>query len=241
MVHTGELQANYTYMVIFNRKSLVSNSITPATVRDVQTLRMSVKDLLAQRSNRLTLARGDGAGTLYYLARLNLQIPAAQATAASQGITVSRQYFSGSDKSGPIAHAKIGDLITVRLTITVPKEVHYFALEDPFPAGTEAVDTSLLTSSQLAQPGQIEQVAASDGFWYWGWWYFQHAELRDSQLHLYADQLPAGTFVYTYQLRAAFAGQFQVIPTSAYSFYFPEIFGRSAGAMFTVDDPNEVF
>ena len=58
--------------------------------------------------------------------------------------------------------------------------------------------------------------------------------MRDEQVNLYADFLPRGTYVYTYQVRASFPGEFQTMPSHAYAFYFPEVFGRGAGTLFTV-------
>jgi len=60
--------------------------------------------------------------------------------------------------------------------------------------------------------------------------------MRDEQVNLYADFLPRGTYVYTYQIRASLAGEFQTMPAHAYAFYFPEVFGRTAGTLFTVEE-----
>jgi uncharacterized protein YfaS (alpha-2-macroglobulin family) len=68
----------------------------------------------------------------------------------------------------------------------------------------------------------------------WGWWHFEHAQLRDEKLVLSTTELPAGTYVYTYTARATTPGTFQVIPTTAQEFYFPEVYGRNAGSVFTV-------
>ena len=35
-------------------------------------------------------------------------------------------------------------------------------------------------------------------------------------------------------MRATTPGAFQVLPTTAYEMYFPDVFGRSAGALFRV-------
>ena len=48
------------------------------------------------------------------------------------------------------------------------------------------------------------------------------------------DPLPAGTYVYTYQMQASVAGEFHVMPTHAAEFYFPETWGRSSGELFTI-------
>jgi len=88
-------------------------------------------------------------------------------------------------------------VITVRVTITTYQDITYFALEDPIPAGTEAVDTSLLTTSGALQPPDLRPTY--DPAWWWGWWYFDHTEMRDEQVNLYADWLPRGSMSYTYR------------------------------------------
>jgi hypothetical protein len=105
-------------------------------------------------------------------------------------------------------------------------------VEDPCPAGLEGVDQSLNTSTQAISPYEFD----GDDFNRngWGWWYFNHVEMRDEKLALSATELPAGTYVYTYLVRASTAGEFQVIPPTAQEFYFPEVYGRGEGSLFTV-------
>ncbi len=232
MVATGELNANYDYAVALNGAGLDEGAITPDDVRESITLRVEVGDLLLDEINRLTLARGEGEGVLYYAAHLQLRLPAAEAEPVSRGISVEREYFSVEQPGEPVTSAQAGEVITVRVTITAHQDINYFVLEDPIPAGTEAVDTSLLTTSGALQPPDLRPTY--DPAWWWGWWYFDHTEMRDEQVNLYADWLPRGTYVYTYQVRATVPGAFQTMPSHAYAFYFPEVFGRSAGELFTV-------
>jgi uncharacterized protein YfaS (alpha-2-macroglobulin family) len=232
MVASRELRGNYTYSLALNGAGLAEGTVTPQTVRDGQVLRVAVRDLLRDEINRLTVSRSAGEGALYYTAHLKTRLWAAEAKPISRGVTVSREYFRADDPDTPVTSARVGEVITVRVTITLPQEIYYFVLEDPIPAGTEPVDTSLLTTSQLDQPPTIQPL--HDPYWYWGWWLFDRSELRDEQLNLYADFLPAGTYVYTYQVRASVPGEFQTMPSHAYAFYFPEVFGRGAGTLFTV-------
>ncbi len=235
MVRTGELQGQYDYSVSLNRSSLAQAIVTPETVRDGQAVQVAVQDLLRDEVNRLVIARSEGKGALYYTTHLNLRLPAAETPALSRGITVSREYFAADDPDTRIDTAAIGDIITVRVTITAPQDIYFFVLEDPIPAGTEGVDTSLLTTSQqVAGPNLQPQWDNRPYYWFWGWWWFDHTEMRDEQVNLYADYLPAGTYVYTYQVRASIVGEFQTMPSHAYAFYFPEVFGRSEGSLFTV-------
>ncbi len=50
----------------------------------------------------------------------------------------------------------------------------------------------------------------------------------------FADMLPAGVYELKYVVRATSPGTFHDLPALAQETYFPEIFGRSAGGMFTV-------
>jgi uncharacterized protein YfaS (alpha-2-macroglobulin family) len=103
-------------------------------------------------------------------------------------------------------------------------------VNDPLPAGLEAVDSSLLTDVQVPAKYDVLDFARKG----WGWWYFTHTELRDEKVVLSADYLPAGTYVFTYLARAGTAGTFNVIPTTAYEFYFPDVYGRGDGTVFVV-------
>ena len=68
----------------------------------------------------------------------------------------------------------------------------------------------------------------------YGWWYFQHIQLRDEKVELSARWLPKGTYEYVYLARAATPGTFNVIPPQAEQFYHPEVSGRGAGMKFVV-------
>ena len=63
-------------------------------------------------------------------------------------------------------------------------------------------------------------------------------QLRDEKVVLSTNYLPAGTYVYTYLVRASTVGTFKTIPTTAQEFYFPEVYGRGEGSLFTVLPSN---
>jgi uncharacterized protein YfaS (alpha-2-macroglobulin family) len=116
------------------------------------------------------------------------------------------------------------------LTIVVPESVHYIVVNDPLPAGMEAIDATLATDTQVPLKYTLQDYTDRG----WGWWYFSHIELRDEKVVLSADYLPAGTYVYSYLVRASTTGTFKVIPPTASEFYFPDVGGRGAGSVFTV-------
>lgn len=160
--------------------------------------------------------------------------------AVNRGIVIARKYepadcVPSSDKPCPaITGAKVGQNVRVRLTIVAPSELYYVRVTDPLPAGAEAVDTSLRTSQTLVQDA-LPPVPAFGSKVGWGWWYFTHCEIYDDRVAVFAGYLPAGTYEYTYVIRPSIVGQFKVMPASAEQTYFPEVFGRSDGAMFAIE------
>ncbi len=229
---SGELQGNYAYAVQLNGQPLGQGQVTKDNLRTSQTLQVAVKDLLAGEANRLVFARDGQAGALYYTTHLTVDLPADQVKALDQGILLTRRYYALTDLKKPITQASLGQELQVTLTLVAPAGLSYVVVDDPLPAGLEAVDTSLKSSPTNDIPADYDWTRlGQDG---WGWWYFPHAELRDEKLVLSADYLPGGTYTYTYRVRAMTSGLFQVIPPTAQEFYFPEVYGRGDGSIFTV-------
>jgi hypothetical protein len=244
MRHTGELQATYHYTVQLNGEALADAEVTPQTVERSQDIRVDIAKLLQQASNQLVIARSAGSGQLYYTAHLNVYLPVEQLPAVNRGIIVQRRYtLAACDQEvrcPDVKEAKVGDVIRVDLTIIAPHDLHYLVVEDMLPAGAEAIDTGLATTSLLAQrPGlrRAEEEAAYALPWRWWNWY-SRSELRDEKVVLFADYLPKGTYEYRYTMRATTPGDFHVIPTVAWEFYFPEVFGRSEGRMLYIGQPR---
>ena len=162
----------------------------------------------------------------------------------SRGIVVARQYFRADDPCfkdtqqacTPVTSAKVGETLQVRLSIVAPNDLYYLLVEDPLPTGAEAVDTSLKTTTQMAQSPKLSRVSQSAFSRYggWGWWWFNHTEMRDEKVVLFATQLPKGSYEYTYLIRTGLAGSFQVMPSVGNEMYFPEVFGRGDGMVFQI-------
>ena len=122
-------------------------------------------------------------------------------------------------------------MIAVKLTLVVPNDLHYVVIENPLPAGAEAVDTSLKTTRPSAQGPELQPEESSDG---WYFWLPSHSELRDEKVALFATYLPRGTYTYRYQMRASLPGRFLTLPATGYEMYFPDVWGRSDGSVFEV-------
>jgi uncharacterized protein YfaS (alpha-2-macroglobulin family) len=240
MVASGELKASYDYSVALNGAQLSAGTISAGNLQNPVVLHVAVADLLRDQANRLVVSRSAGDGRLYYTAHLNAYLPVEDVRALSRGVMVSREYRLKTNDCGGrdqpecpvVTEAQAGQDIQVKVTLIAPNDLYYVVVEDPLPAGAEAVDTSLLTTSAVGQPPEL---APSDPLYYgWGWWWFSNTDLRDEKVVLFATTLPKGTYEYTYTIHASLPGTYKVIPTQAREFYFPEVFGRGDGTLFTI-------
>jgi len=241
MTATGELKANYNYSVAVNGNELTAGAASSENLRDPVQLQVKVADLFKDQANRLVFERGAGDGQLYYTAHLTVYQAVKDVKAMSKGIVVARQYFIPDETCGgknqpkcpAVTSAKVGQDVQVKVTIIAPNDLYYVVVEDPLPAGAEPVDTSLLTTSVVGQPPELN---FADPLYYgWGWWWFSNTDLRDEKVVLSATYLPKGTYEYTYTVHASLPGAYNVIPTTGYEFYFPEVMGRGDGMQFTIE------
>ncbi len=104
-----------------------------------------------------------------------------------------------------------GDLILVRLVVAGSNDWRYLMIEDPIPAGTEAVTRPDLL--ELARPPE--------------WTYGSHREYRDDRVALFLDALD-GRAEFAYLLRVTTPGQFRAMPTQVSPMYVPGVHASSA-------------
>ncbi len=240
MTASDELNPNYSYTVTMPQTdtTLSEGAITPDDVFETERLRVGVSDLLRDQVNEVVFSTAGDSGTLYYSMHLNVELPVSEVEPVDRGIILQRAYYlQNADgtlaSETPINEAQVGDNVQVRLTIIVPNSLNYVVIEDPIPAGTDAVNPDLATSQQI---GTRPELASTDNplSMGWGWWWFSNIEFRDEAVALYASYLPAGTYEFVYTIRAGLPGVFNVIPATGQEFYFPEVYGRSAGDLFTI-------
>jgi uncharacterized protein YfaS (alpha-2-macroglobulin family) len=268
MVATGELNGDYAWRVLLNNAALGQGQVTPATVGDVTTLRAEVgasqggatPPLLPDQTNALMIQRAATAdqlgketavsedkarGQLYYTVQVRSYQPVEKIGPVNRGVIISREYRlaeCGQKECPPITAARVGDVIDVRLRIIAPQQLHYLIVEDPLPAGAEAIDTSLRTTSITARgPDAIAERVTEKGedqsdWRWWGWWTPTHVDLRDEKTALFATWLEPGSYEFRYQIRASLPGQFRLLPPTAYQMYQPEVWGRGAGGVFTIEE-----
>lgn len=239
MIATGELAADYEYDVAFNGHLVAEGEAERDTIRETTELHIAVADMLVDQVNQLAIGRSAGPGRLYYTAHLETYMPVEALEPIGRGVMVAREYTAATcapeeETCERLSSIPVGEAVRVKLTIVAPHDLYYVVVEDPLPAGAEAVDQTLLTSSSLDSGEGLKPVEQTYRWGYWGWWWFSQSQIRDDKVVLFADYLPAGTYEYTYVMRASLPGEYQVMPTTAREFYFPEVFGRSDGMLFTI-------
>ncbi|MDE2637827.1 MAG: hypothetical protein OXI30_15800, partial [Chloroflexota bacterium] len=235
MRHSGELNPEYAWAASINDRPLSAGRALPANALQTKDLRFDVSGLIRRETNLIEFERDEGAGALYYTAHLNLELPVDEIQPFSRGIEISRSYTLVSDESSaPVNGAAIGDMVQVRLRIVAPNTLRYLVVEDFFPAGAEAINPDLAISPQLGAIPSGERIdARRQG---WGWWHFDHIEFHDEKAVIYASYLPRGLYEFVYTIRPSIAGDFNVIPPLAQEMYFPEVYGRGAGTLFTITE-----
>jgi alpha-2-macroglobulin len=224
-------------------------------VRDtLLTLRELASDGAAPVTVRL---RGTDAGPPLFLMATLTEVPRARpVTPLDRGIIVERWYESFVTGK-PVTSVAAGDLVRVRVRVTVPRERSFVVVDDALPGGLEPVDLSLRTAivatglagRPLASPdhtsvtdGEDAEPSDDEGTFRWGygrwdggfWTPFEHRELRDDRVYWSATQLWAGTYTVSYVARASTPGVFVRPPAHAEEMYNPAVYGRSDGGVFTV-------
>ena len=239
---TGDFQADYTFQALLNDRLLAEGESAATTI----TTTTSILDLYPDSPNALTIERGDGPGTLYYRIDLETYKPAMEAEPINKGISLERDYYlAGEGCPGKEDCTTIDSLvlepedpsqmITVALTINLANDMVNLMLEDYIPSGTEILNKDFLTSISV-QTELIDTYHPRKPFEYgWGWWYFNQPQIFDDHILWTADYVPAGTYILTYELIPYQRGDFQVLPSHAWMYFYPEVQGTSGGSLFSIE------
>jgi alpha-2-macroglobulin len=172
-----------------------------------------------------------GEGTLFYEARLTYARQKLPTSEVERGFYVRKTLRAvpperldealalvpdvGESRFGPSA------LVLTDLVVIAPALRHHVVLDDPLPAGFEAVDTNLQTTA--GDYGDALAASAETGFEQT--WFRQ--ELRDARALFFIERMPAGIYHYRYLARATSLGKFVVPPTRVHEMYQPEVYGQS--------------
>lgn len=228
--HTDELEADYSWQVTLNDVTLGDGRFDNTNLLTTTTLRASIAELLRNQANFLRITRDDERGRLYYTTHLRYFLDALAVQPLERGLSVDRRFSRNGET---VNGARVGDVLSVTVTIIAPIDLHHVMVETPIPAGVEPLDPSLSALSQQGDygPPALRPLRPKEGGWMWTPSFIDY---RDDKVTLFATYLPAGAYEYTFQVRASLPGEFRVLPVHGEMMYFPEVWGRSSGAVFTV-------
>ena len=224
---SGELKADYDWDATLNGASLGAGQFNQSTLTKPVTLTTAVRDLLRDQANLLQFSRSNDSGQLYYTTHLRYYLDALDVAARDRGIVVDRSFALDGQR---VDSAHVGDIISVTVTLVAPTDLYHVLVEAPIPAGAEAIDTRFLNESQAVDDPQSEPIQRPQWFWT-----PTYVDIRDDKVAFFATFLPAGAYQYTYQMRATVPGEYRVLPVYSEQMYFPEVWGHSAGALFTIE------
>jgi len=238
MVGIGDLRSDFTYSASLNGNPLTSGDVNGIQLEPLRE-NVPLEFLSPNSPNLLTIQREDGLGRLFYNVVLKVSRPVKDVQPLNAGMGIERIYCPAAQKDcTPLTALKLDpdQLVTARLTLTLPHDAYHVIVEDHIPAGMEILNRSLKTSQLGADTTDVKvQFKDEDPFAEgWGWWLFNEPQIYDEGILFTADYLPAGTYVLTYTLIPVQAGEFQVLPAHAWQAFFPEVQGTSAGTLFKI-------
>jgi uncharacterized protein YfaS (alpha-2-macroglobulin family) len=175
--------------------------------------------------------KSDG-GLVYYETRLSYATK--MMPPRDEGFTVVRSYRM-LEGSGSNSGVTPGALVRVNLRIVTPIQRTNVVVHDPLPAGLEPVDTSFETSATVVTEEGLDMGGTSSNA-NWSAWVFNHRELDDASMTLFADVMPAGVHTYSYLARATTPGVYSMPAATAKEMYRPEVFGRTKQGIFIVGE-----
>lgn len=125
------------------------------------------------------------------------------------GLSVSRQLYKGDEALNESAPLKVGDRITVRLTVKADRDMDFVQIKDD-------------------RAACMEPLQAVSGFrWGNGLGYYQAT--KDASTQFFIDQMRKGTYVIEYQVYVNRTGEYQAGIATVQSAYAPEFGGHTGG------------
>lgn len=125
------------------------------------------------------------------------------------GLSVSRQLYKGDEALNESAPLKVGDRITVRLTVKADRDMDFVQIKDD-------------------RAACMEPLQAVSGFrWGNGLGYYQAT--KDASTQFFIDQMRKGTYVIEYQVYVNRTGEYQAGIAIVQSAYAPEFGGHTRG------------
>jgi uncharacterized protein YfaS (alpha-2-macroglobulin family) len=233
--------------VFLRGREILSTSFGPTSSREDKVFVPALR--VADESGGLLGFSASGGKTLFYSAELRYATTALPTKPLDEGLFV-QKYIRGvaatdvsrllptvPSKSDGAVNA--GDLVMVDLLFETAEARDQVVIDDPLPAGLEALDYDLDTTSQAAKDAEAkekEAAAKNDRSWLGTTYRTATArrEVHDDRVVEFFDHLAPGMYRIHYLARATVLGQFVVPPTRIEAMYAPEVFGRTAASGLSV-------
>src|SRR5438270_471494 len=179
-VGTGELGGDYEYKVQLDDKDVLGGLVKPNTTPMTASKKLPLATFTPGTTSLLSFTRDYGKpGRLYYTLDLRYMTPAQGIESLNRGFAISHTYTLLDDPLKPVTQAKLGETVRVTVTIMVKTDHTYVVVEDPLPAGLEAVDARLRNvdpalRAQLDSDRLKSAQKQSGGGYFapWYWWYY---------------------------------------------------------------------
>jgi len=227
LARTGEREPDMTLTLEVNGNRVYEKRVTKDNWHAFDGTVKLTGAQLRPGENRIVLFK-QGTGTPVYALYLRHFVRADTFKPSEGGVHIERRYArvtrqaDGKRAVEPLsdgAIVKSGDEIEVTLKVLADRPHRYLMIEDPMPAGFEAV----------REPRRQ---------WYgrhWNYWY-ANKEYRDEKVDIAVTYLPQGERTVSYVMRAETPGKFRILPTLVWNMYRPGEGGNSAGMTIEVTD-----
>ena len=199
----SDLLANTGGVEITLGKEVIRTSADDAIGYIKKTMSGDVMNIKKIRVDKEGAGMGWGAVYAQYLESMD------QISGQGNGLSVSRQLYKGDEALNESAPLKVGDKITVRLTIKADRDMDFVQIKDD-------------------RAACMEPLQAVSGFrWSNGLGYYQAT--KDASTQFFIDQMRKGTYVIEYQVYVNRTGEYQTGIATVQSAYAPEFGGHTGG------------
>ena len=200
---TSDLLANTGGVEITLGKEVIRTPADDAIGYIKKTMSGDVMNIKKIRVDKEGAGMGWGAVYAQYLESMD------QISGQGNGLSVSRQLYKGDEALNESAPLKVGDKITVRLTVKADRDMDFVQIKDD-------------------RAACMEPLQAVSGFrWGNGLGYYQAT--KDASTQFFIDQMRKGTYVIEYQVYVNRTGEYQAGIATVQSAYAPEFGGHTGG------------
>ena len=199
----------------------------PAQTASVPTAELSPNEKMSLDLNY------EGKGAAYYLLRLKYAPEKPDLEAYQAGFSLTRTYtrIEPNPTDKPAETFNRGDVVKIDVMLVVPSQRHWVVLEDQLPAGLEPINFGLPTAPAYLSK-MLDQGSAPEEY-YQRYWY-DHKEIWQQRVAVYARHLREGVYTFSYLARAVTPGRFVAPGPTAEEMYSPETSGKGSGLLFEV-------